>query len=293
MTDDGGAARAPQGDAAPDIASGADAVVRHLGRYGVVPGHMGRPADVRRGRESARHLRAILDRLPGATLLVVDDSSPDGTGELADRLAADEPRMRVLHRPGKEGLGKAYVDGFRLALDAGARRVIQMDADWSHDPERLPALLGGLEPGNVRPDGADLVIGSRYTKGGGVRDWGIMRKVISRGGSLFARIVLRLTPHDLTGGYKAWRAETLAATPWERLHSGGYVFSIEMTYLATRRGARIVEIPIIFADRRVGVSKMSRRIIVEALIVVLRLRWDELRGQGSRRLRGRGGRAAS
>ncbi len=226
--------------------------------------------------------RAILERLPGATLLVVDDASPDGTGELADRLAADEPRLRVLHRPGKQGLGKAYVDGFRLALDAGAKRIVQMDADWSHHPDRLPALIGALEPGVRTPDGADLVIGSRYTAGGGVRDWGILRKLISRGGSMFARIVLRLTPHDLTGGYKAWTAEMLGRTPWELLHSGGYVFSIEMTYLADRRGARIVEVPIIFVDRRVGVSKMSRRIIVEALIVVLRLRWDELRGRGPR-----------
>jgi dolichol-phosphate mannosyltransferase len=235
--------------------------------------------------------QAILDQLPGSTLLVVDDRSPDGTGEIADGLAIPEPRIRVLHRPGKQGLGKAYVDGFRLALGQGARRVVQMDADWSHDPTRLPALLASLEPGSVRPDGADLVIGSRYTKGGGVRDWGILRRIISRGGSMFARFMLHLTPHDLTGGYKAWTAEMLGATPWDRLHSGGYVFSIEMTYLADRRGARIVEIPIIFADRRAGVSKMSRRIIGEALLVVLRLRFDELRGHGPRRLRGRGGRS--
>jgi dolichol-phosphate mannosyltransferase len=232
--------------------------------------------------------RAILAGLPGATLLVVDDASPDGTGTIADRLAAHEPRLRVLHRPAKEGLGRAYVDGFRLALGAGAKRIVQMDADWSHHPDRLPALVAGLEPGGARADGADLVIGSRYTRGGGVRDWGILRKVVSRGGSLFARIVLRLTPHDLTGGYKAWTAEMLGGTPWERLHSGGYVFSIEMTYLADRRGARIVELPIIFADRRVGVSKMSRRIILEALIVVLRLRWDELRGRGASSPRGGG-----
>ena len=223
---------------------------------------------------------AILDQLPAATLLVVDDNSPDGTGAIADSLASADERIRVLHRPGKQGLGKAYVDGFRIALDAGAQRVVQMDADWSHHPRYLPALLAALEggPGQPRTDGADLVIGSRYVKGGGVRNWGIVRKIVSRGGSTFARLVLRLSPHDLTGGFKAWRAETLAATPWERLHSGGYVFSIEMTYLASRRGARVLEIPIIFEDRQVGVSKMSRAIFFEAFWVVLRLRWEELRG---------------
>jgi dolichol-phosphate mannosyltransferase len=224
---------------------------------------------------------AVLERLPGATLLVVDDHSPDGTGLIADRLAATDPRIRVHHRPGKQGLGKAYVDGFRIALDAGAQRIVQMDADWSHDPGYLPDLMRALAggPGAPRVDGADLVIGSRYVKGGGVRDWGLLRRIVSRGGSLFARTVLGLSPHDLTGAFKAWRRETLAATPWDLLHSGGYVFSIEMTYLAARRGARIVEVPIVFADRRVGVSKMSRRIIAEALVVVLRLRWDELRGR--------------
>jgi len=229
---------------------------------------------------------AVLDRLPGATLLVVDDASPDGTGRVADELAAVDPRIRVHHRPAKHGLGKAYIDGFRICLAAGAARIVQMDADWSHDPHYLPQLMAALEggPGTPRPDGADLVIGSRYVKGGGVRDWGVLRRLVSRGGSIFARTVLRLTPHDLTGAFKVWRREALAATPWDRLHSGGYVFSIEMTYLASRRGVRIAEVPIVFTDRQVGVSKMSRRIIVEALIVVLRLRWEELRGHhpGSR-----------
>ncbi len=225
---------------------------------------------------------AILERLPGATLLVVDDSSPDGTGELADRLAGEEPRIRVLHRAGKEGLGKAYVDGFRVALDAGARRIVQMDADWSHSPDYLPALVDALHGGldAPRPDGADLAIGSRYVRGGGVVDWGIGRRIISRGGSTFARLVLWLSPHDLTGGFKAWRREALEIIDRDRLHSGGYVFQIEMTYLASRAGARIVEVPIVFTDRRVGQSKMSRRIFGEALTVVLRLRWDELRGRG-------------
>ncbi|HET7678363.1 MAG TPA: polyprenol monophosphomannose synthase [Candidatus Limnocylindrales bacterium] len=228
---------------------------------------------------------AILEQLPGATLLVVDDASPDGTGDLADALAAREPRVRVLHRPGKQGLGRAYVDGFRVALDGGAERIVQMDADWSHDPAYLPAMVDALVGGESAPDpaGADLVIGSRYARGGGVRDWGFGRRVVSRGGSIFARTVLGLTPHDLTGGFKAWRRTTLAAIPWPRLHSGGYVFQIEMTYLASRAGARVVEVPIVFSDRRVGVSKMSRRIIFEALLVVLRLRWEELRRRRLRR----------
>ena len=229
---------------------------------------------------------AILDRLPGATLLVVDDSSPDGTGDLADRMASENPRVRVLHRPEKEGLGKAYVDGFKQALAGGAGRVVQMDADWSHDPVYLPQLVGPLSEAGSVPDGvrADLVIGSRYVKGGAVRNWGLLRKVISRGGSTFARTVLRLSPHDLTGGFKGWRAATLASLPWDRLHSGGYVFQIESTFLASRYGARVAEIPIVFVDRRLGTSKMSRRIIVEALVVVLRLRWEELRGHLPRRI---------
>lgn len=217
---------------------------------------------------------AILERLPGATLLVVDDASPDGTGRLADELAAAEPRIRVRHRAAKEGLGPAYLDGFAVALAGGADQVIQMDADWSHDPGYLPGLVAAL-------DEADLAIGSRYVPGGGVRDWGLLRRLISRGGSLFARAVLRLHQHDLTGGFRAWRAEALASIPRDGIHSGGYVFQIETIYLAARLGVRIVEVPIIFRDRRVGVSKMSRRIIAEAFVVVLRLRWDELRGQGT------------
>ncbi len=221
--------------------------------------------------------QAILDSLPDAILLVVDDGSPDGTGQIADGLAAADARVRVRHRPAKQGLGKAYLDGFGVALSGGAGIVIQMDADWSHDPAALPSLV---EP--IRADRADLVIGSRYVKGGGVVDWGIGRKIISRGGSTFARIVLGLKPHDLTGGFKAWRAGTLASIPFDGVHAGGYVFQIEMTYRASRLGGRVTEVPITFRDRRVGQSKMSRRIVVEALIVVLQLRWDELRGRGPR-----------
>lgn len=219
---------------------------------------------------------AILDALPGARVLIVDDASPDGTGELADGLAAEDPRIAVLHRAGKEGLGKAYVDGFADVLHRGAGRIVQMDADWSHSPGYLPALMAAID------QGADLVIGSRYARGGGVRDWGLLRRIVSRGGSLFARTVLRLAPHDLTGGFKAWRRDALEAIDWERVHSGGYVFQIETTYLASRGGARVVEVPIVFKDREVGSSKMSRSIILEALLVVLQLRWDELRGRGPR-----------
>lgn len=231
---------------------------------------------------------AILEQIPEATLLVVDDSSPDGTGRLADELAAADARIRVRHRRAKQGLGRAYVDGFGVALAAGAERIVQMDADWSHHPTYLPALLRTLEggPGSPAPEGADVVIGSRYVKGGGVRNWGLLRRVVSRGGSLFARTVLRLSTNDLTGAFKVWRREALATTPWDRLHSGGYVFSIEMTYLADRRGLRILEVPIIFTDREEGESKMSRRIIVEALLVVFLLRWDEFRGHSARAIPG-------
>ena len=217
---------------------------------------------------------AILLALPEATVLVVDDGSPDGTGQLADALAAADPRIRVRHRPAKQGLGRAYLDGFGVAIGAGATTIVQMDADFSHDPAALPALVGPIIANE-----ADLIIGSRYTAGGGVVDWGLARRFVSRAGGLFARTVLRLEPHDLTGGFKAWRTTTLAAVQFDGVHAGGYVFQIEMTFRASRAGARIGEIPITFRDRRVGQSKMSRRIIVEALVVVVQLRAEELRGR--------------
>ena len=223
---------------------------------------------------------AILAALPAATLLVVDDSSPDGTGDLADSLAAADPRIRVRHRPGKAGLGRAYLDGFRVALAADAERIVQMDADFSHDPTALPGLVAPVEAGT-----ADLVIGSRNVPGGGVEGWGIGRTVISRGGSLFARIVLGLPVRDLTGGFKCWRASTLAAIPFSGIHAGGYVFQIEMTWRAQLSGARIVETPITFRDRRVGSSKMSRRIVVEALVVVVGLRAEQMRSRIGRAFR--------
>jgi dolichol-phosphate mannosyltransferase len=224
---------------------------------------------------------AILAALPGAILLVVDDNSPDGTGRLADELAAGDPRVRVLHRAAKQGLGRAYLDGFARALGEGTTSVVQMDADFSHDPATLPALIEPITSGV-----ADLVIGSRYTPGGGVVDWGLGRRIVSRGGSLFARTVLVLGPNDLTGGFKAWRAATLAAVPFDGVHAGGYVFQIEMTFRASRAGARIREVPITFRDRRIGQSKMNRRIIVEALVVVVKLRAEELRDRLLQRPRG-------
>ena len=222
--------------------------------------------------------QAILASLPGVTLLIVDDGSPDGTGQLADELASADARIRVRHRPAKQGLGRAYLDGFRIALDGGAERVIQMDADFSHDPAALPGLLAPLDA-----DEADLVIGSRYTAGGQVLDWGLGRRIISRGGSLFARIVLGLPANDLTGGFKAWRAPTLAAIPFDGVHAGGYVFQIEMTHRANQAGARIREVPITFRDRRIGQSKMSRRIVAEALVIVVQLRLETFRARWRRR----------
>jgi dolichol-phosphate mannosyltransferase len=255
--DVGGAA--PPSGVAPPLGTGAWVILPTYNEAGNLPGISA----------------AILEALPGAVLLVVDDGSPDGTGDIADTLAAADPKVRVRHRAAKQGLGRAYLDGFGIALAAGATAVIQMDADWSHDPAALPGLLSPLVAGT-----ADLVIGSRYVPGGGVTDWGMFRRLVSRGGSVYARLVLGLGPHDLTGGFKAWRATTLAAVPFDGIRAGGYVFQIEMTYRASRFGARVIEVPIVFRDRQVGQSKMSRRIIVEALLVVVGLRWDEIRGRG-------------
>jgi dolichol-phosphate mannosyltransferase len=199
------------------------------------------------------------------TLLVVDDSSPDGTGELADELAAGDPAVRVLHRPRKQGLGLAYVAGFRLALAEGAALVIEMDADLSHDPAHLPAMIEAARA-------ADLVLGSRYVAGGAVRNWGATRRLVSRGGCWYARVVLGLEVRDLTGGFKCFRREVLEAIDLDRVRSQGYAFQVELTYRAIQSGFRVKEIPITFTDRRVGQSKMSKRIVLEAMWMVPTLR---------------------
>ncbi|HEV8252242.1 MAG TPA: polyprenol monophosphomannose synthase [Candidatus Limnocylindria bacterium] len=224
-------------------------------------------------RENLEHIaEAILAALPEANLLVVDDGSPDGTGVLADTMAAREPRMHVLHRPAKEGLGVAYRDGFRWALARSeTRAVVQMDADFSHDPADLPRLLAPLMTGS------DLVLGTRYMPGGGTVGWPIHRQLISRAGTTFARLVLLLPYRDLTGGFKAWRRELLEAIRLREANTSGYGFQIETTWWAHRRRAAVTQVPIIFRERVAGSSKMTGGIVGEALGLVLRLRIEAAR----------------
>lgn len=210
----------------------------------------------------------VLTALPSADLLVVDDNSPDGTGQLADELAAQNPRIQVLHRSGKLGLGTAYIAGFRYALSKHYEFVFEMDADFSHDPVYLPALLGAAK------DGAGVVIGSRRVPGGGTENWGLSRQLISSGGSLYARTILGLDVRDLTSGFKCFRREVLAAIDLDAVRSNGYSFQIEMTYRAVRKGFSVAEVPIIFIDRRAGQSKMSSKIFAEAMGMVWRLRFS-------------------
>jgi dolichol-phosphate mannosyltransferase len=211
-------------------------------------------------------LRALGEVLgPQDRVLVIDDSSPDGTGELADGLAAELGFVDVLHRPRKEGLGPAYLAGFRHALDAGAELILEMDCDFSHDPKDVPRLLEAAAE-------ADLVLGSRYVPGGGVENWGLVRRAISYGGSLYARVLLGVRVRDLTGGFKCFRREVLESLPLDEVRSRGYAFQIELTYRALRRGFRVREIPIRFTDRVVGGSKMSRAIVLEAIWKVPLLR---------------------
>lgn len=209
----------------------------------------------------------LLAALPGAEVLFVDDNSPDGTGAVLDELAGADPRIHVMHRAGKLGLGTAYVEGFGWGLARGYPYLFEMDADGSHDPQYLPAMLALAE------DGADVVIGSRYVPGGGTANWGLGRRILSRGGGLYARTILGIDIRDLTAGFICWRRAALEAIDLSTITSNGYSFQIEMKYRAARKGLRLVETPIVFVDRRVGQSKMSRAIFAEALLKVWALRF--------------------
>ena len=209
-------------------------------------------------------VRAVLDQDPSIEALVVDDGSPDGTGDLADALARELGRVHVLHRSGKQGLGRAYVAGFRYALDHGYDRVMEMDADFSHRPQDLPSLLEASEA-------ADVVVGSRNIVGGRAENWSALRHFISKGGSVYARLLLRLPIHDCTSGFKCFRRSALALLDLDALKSNGYAFQVEVNYACTRAGLRFAEVPIVFPDRQKGVSKMSWRIAVEAAVLVMQL----------------------
>jgi len=202
----------------------------------------------------------------GVRVLVADDNSPDGTGEIADGLAQELDYVDVLHRPHKEGIGPAYIAAFRRALQTDTDLVLEMDCDFSHDPADVPRLIAACEAG------ADIALGSRYVAGGGTRNWGLVRRIVSWGGSFYARVILGLRVHDLTGGFKCFRRTVLEALDLDAVHSKGYAFQIELTYRAARRGFRVVEVPIVFVDRTEGTSKMSRTIFLEAVVRVPILR---------------------
>ena len=215
------------------------------------------------------NIEALLEQvlaMPRFRVLVVDDNSPDGTADIVSKIARDEPRVELLSRPGKQGLGTAYVAGFRHALAEGAQYICEMDADFSHDPRYLPVLLKAAETSY------DVVLGSRYIPGGRTTDWGILRKVISQGGNLYARLILGLSVMDATGGFRCYQRSVLETIDLDAIRSNGYAFQIELVYRAKQAGFRIGEIPIVFPDRRVGRSKMSRRIVAEALLTVIKLR---------------------
>jgi dolichol-phosphate mannosyltransferase len=218
-----------------------------------------------------RALRNILR--DGDRVLVIDDASPDGTGEIADRLASELPFVRVLHREHKEGLGPAYLAGFRRALADGAELVLEMDCDFSHDPNAVPLLIGAAE------NGADLVLGSRYIRGGSIPNWGFIRRAISLGGNIYAQIFLQSRLRDLTGGFKCFRRRVLETIQIDAIDSKGYAFQIETTYRVLRAGFRVVEVPISFTDRELGHSKMSRAIVLEAMWKVPLIRLRALAGR--------------
>jgi dolichol-phosphate mannosyltransferase len=201
------------------------------------------------------------------TILVVDDASPDGTGAIADRLARELPQVRVLHRPTKDGLGRAYLAGFQAALDGGADLILQMDCDFSHDPADVPRLMEAASS-------ADVVLGSRYVRGGGVENWALRRRIQSRGGCAYAQLILRVPVRDLTGGFKCWNRRALEALDFDGVDSHGYGFQIEMTYRALKAGLSVTEVPIVFRERREGQSKMTLWITLEAVwkVPALRLR---------------------
>ena len=225
----------------------------------------------------------LLDAAPGVDVLVADDNSPDGTGEVADRIAADDPkgRVHVLHRTGKEGLGAAYIAGFRWGLERGYRVLVEMDADLSHPPERLPAMLAAID------EGADLVIGSRYVPGGAIVNWPLQRHLISRGGNIYSRIMLGTRIRDITAGFRAYRADALEKIDLDDILSRGYGFQIDMTWRLLCEGLDVVEVPITFTERTVGQSKMSESIFREAAVNVARWgarrRVDQLRSLVGRR----------
>jgi dolichol-phosphate mannosyltransferase len=216
---------------------------------------------------------ALRRAAPEADLLVVDDNSPDGTGAIADELAKKDPHVKVMHRPGKQGLGTAYVQAFQMGMTEGYDRFFEMDADLSHDVRFLPDFFRALD------EGADVVIGSRNIPGGGVEGWGPLRHFISKGGSIYARTILGLDVRDLTSGYKAFSRRALEAVDLKSVHSNGYCFQIEMTYRAILHGMKVKEVPIVFVDRRAGASKMSRKIFLEAVAVVWKLRASAMRGR--------------
>jgi dolichol-phosphate mannosyltransferase len=220
-----------------------------------------------------RFIDAVRGALPEADVLVVDDASPDGTGELGDAIAAKDSHVRVLHRAGKLGLGTAYIEAFQRGLGEGYAWFFEMDTDLSHDVRHLPDFVRALE------GGADVVIGSRNIPGGGVEGWGVSRHFISKGGSFYSRTILGLPVKDLTSGYKAFTRRALEAINLSTVHSNGYSFQIEMTYRAALRGMRVQEVPIVFVDRTLGRSKMSRRIFLEAVGMVWKLRFDAMRGR--------------
>jgi dolichol-phosphate mannosyltransferase len=225
-------------------------------------------------RENLRSFtRELFAHVPDAHLLVVDDASPDGTGALADELAREDPRVAVLHRRAKLGLGSAYIEGFRWALERPYAAVAEMDADLSHSAADLPRLLSALS------DGADVALGSRNVPGGGVVGWGPLRHLVSKGGSLYARALLGVRVADMTTGFKVYRRRALIAIDCETLRSNGYSFQIETTYRALQAGLAVTEVPIVFVDRRVGRSKMNSRIFAEAIVEVPRLRLNRLFGR--------------